>query len=50
MRNAVLTQNRPHPRLVGVGDKNLPEMLLTHHIQQLRDAGTVQLVKDVVQQ
>ena len=49
VRDAVLTQNSPHPRLVGVRDENLPEMLLTHHVQQLGDAVPVQLVENVIQ-
>ena len=33
VRNPVLAQYRPHPRLIGVCDENLSEVLLADHAQ-----------------
>ena len=48
--NPVVAEDLAHAHLVGVGDEDLPEMLLPHHLQQSRDAGFVKFVKNIIQQ
>ena len=50
MLDTVFTENLAHAIFVGIGDENLSEMVLSHHVEQFGNAGFVELVEDVIQQ
>ena len=50
MLYSIFGENLFHAVLVGIGDEHLPEMVLPHHVEQLGNAGFVELVEDVIQQ
>ena len=48
--DAIVGQDLADTDFIGVREKNLPEMVLSDHLEKRGDAGFVQFVEDVVQQ